>query len=201
MRDGSQDYFVDGELIEYVNDAVADLVARERLVREVASVVVAGGVLPLPTDLLQVRWVSNPSGTEVAWMDESTFFAYKSDAPDWDEEIPLATVYDDTVWIHPAPADGESWAMGYYQTPAAISVDSEDFPLRRVHEARVVHYVRGQCYYRLGEMELGDREIQQYEAGLRPAQAVTDHQVPGRVSLAREANAFDADPESIHRGR
>lgn len=201
MRDTSQEYFVDAELIEYINDAVRDLSSRERLIREVSSVNTSGGALTLPTLALQVRWVQNPDGVEVVWLDESTFFIYQKEEPDWSEDNPLATIYDDKVWLHPAPADGVAWSVGFYGIPTALTAAANTFPLREVHEGRVVHYVRGQCYYRLGEIELADREIAAYNMGLRPAEAIADHQVPGRLAFSREANAFDSDPDSVHRGK
>ena len=200
MRDAAEEFFADAELIDYVNAAIAELASRERLVRESTAVVAAGGGLPIPADFLSVRWVKNPNGEEVAWLDESTFFDYQALNPDWPDDAPLAAIYDDTIWIHPAPANGESWNVGNLAVPAKVTAVGDTFPLRRIWEAKVVAYVQAQMYPRLGEYEMARNREDFFYAGLRPASAVTDHQVPGRINLAREPGIFDTDPEAIHKG-
>lgn len=201
MRDTAQEMFPDPKLIEYINDSITDLCTREPTVREVANVVVATGTLAIPTDVIRIRWVRNPDGVEVAWLDESTFQEYVLGVPDWPSDAPLATAYDEKVFIHPTPDNGTTWTIGYFGIPAVLTADSDTYPLRRVWEPKTVHYLRAQMYYEIAEDELADREMAAYQMGLRPAQAIMDHLVPGRINLAREPNAFDADPESTHRGR
>lgn len=200
MRDTSQEMFPDAKLIEYLNDAITDLVTREPIIREVANVNPTSGNFAIPTDVIRIRWVRNPDGVEAASMDESTFQEYVLGNPDWPSDSPLVTFYDDKGFLHPAPPNGETWTLGYYGYPAAITADSDTFPLRRIWEPKAVHYLRAQMYYEIAEDDLADRELAQYEKGMRPAQALTDHLVPGRITLAREPNAFDADPEATHRG-
>jgi len=200
MRDAAQDFFEDPELISYIVEGLDDLCLRERIIREQTTIVASGGQLALTATMVQARWAKNPDGVEVAWMDESTFFDYQLTYPDWGAEAPLATVYDEKIYIHPAPADGETWTVGYFGIPTAITANSDAFPLQRQWEKKIVRYVRAECYYRLGEVGLGDREMARYEEGLRPADAITDRQVPGKLNFAVEPNAFDADIESIHRG-
>ncbi len=206
MRDSSEEYWPDAELIDYLNEAVVDICARERVIREettVAVTVAAGGVgahLPIPANFLQVRWAKNPDGVEVAWLDESTFFDYKSTNPDWPTSSPLATIYDDKVFLHPQPATAENWSVGNLQIPTLLTLTTDTFPLRRIWEGKCVQYLQCEMYAKDGEFELSRRKHVQYEAGMRPASAVTDHQVPGRVNIALEPNVFDVDPDSIHRG-
>lgn len=199
MRDASEEFYTHAELIDYLNDAIADLAARERLVREETTVAETTGFLAIPASFLQVRWVKDPDGVEVAWLDESTFFSYQDTYPDWPESSPLATIYDDKVWLHPAQT-GENYAVGNLQIPALLTAVGDTFPLRRIWESKCIAYLQSEMYARDGELELSRRKHEQYEAGLRSAQAPTDHQVPGRVAIAREPNAFDADPDSIHQG-
>lgn len=200
MRDSSEEFYTDAELIDYLNDAIADIAARERVVREETSVNSTSGFLAIPADFLSVRWVKDPDGKEVAWLDESTFFSYRDTYPDWPSSDPLATIFDDKIHLHPAPADGVAYAVGNLAIPALVDDTGDTFPLRRIWEGKCVAYLQSEMYARDGEMELSRRKHEMYEAGLRPAQAPTDHQVPGRVALAREPNAFDADPDSIHQG-
>lgn len=200
LRDAGQEFFPDAELIEYMNQAVVDLSARQRLFRSSAALVVASGHIDMTSDMLQIRWAKDEDGIEVSWMDESTFFEYQANFPDWDSAQPLATVYSDAIWIHPTPADGDTFTVGYYGLPAVLTSDASTFPLRRIWEERVVRYIRSECWYKLGEPGMADRERSFYEEGLRPSEAITDHQVPGRMNFAREPNVFDAHPESIHQG-
>jgi hypothetical protein len=200
MRDPDQDYFADSELIAYINECLIDLCIRERLIREQIAVVASSAALPLNADMVQIRWAKSPDAESVKWMDESTFFDYQLTYPSWDLRNPLGTIYDQKIYLHPAPADGDSWTVGYHGIPAEIAADTDTFPLVRQWEEKVVRWVRAECYYRLGEIGLGDRERARYEHGLRPAQATTDRQVPGSLNFALEPNAFDADPDSIHQG-
>lgn len=200
LRDQAQDFFPDPELIEYMNQAIVDLAARQRLLRSAADIAVTSGHIDMTADMLQVRWARDPDGMEASWLDESTFFEYQLAYPDWDSAQPLATVYDDAIWIHPSPDDGDTWSVGYYGLPTALTSDADTFPLRRIFEERVVRYIRSECWYKLGEVAMGDRERSFYEEGLRPSEAITDHQVPGRMSFTREPNVFDSHPESIHQG-
>lgn len=200
MRDTNKEFFSDAEMIGYINEAIEDLCARERLVRETATVVSAAGGLAIAADVLQVRWAKAPTGEEVAWMDETTFFDYQKREPTWPATTPLATIYDDTIWLHPAPANGQNWTVGYYGLPAALTAVGNTFPLRRIWERKAIAWMQYKMFARLDEPQLSQNAHQDYEAGLRPAQAVTDHQVPGRINLAREPNAFDDDPQAIHRG-
>lgn len=200
LRDAAQDFFPDPELIEYMNQAVVDLSARQRLFRDAADLTVTSGHIDMTSDMLQIRWAKDDEGIEVSWMDESTFFEYELNFPDWDSAQPLATVFSDAIWIHPAPADGTVYTVGYYGLPAVLTADTDTFPLRRIWEEKVVRYIRSECWYKLGEPGMGDRERQFYEEGLRPSEAITDHQVPGRMNFAREPNVWDSHPESIHQG-
>lgn len=200
LRDVAQEFFSDAELIDYMNQAVADLSARQRLLRSTSTIATASGHLDMTADMLQVRWVRDPDGVEVGWLDESTFFEYQLIFPDWDSAQPLATIYDDAIYLHPYPVDGENWTVGYYGLPDEMTSDADTFPLRRIWEERVVRYCRSECWYKLGEPNMGDRERSYYEEGLRPSEAITDHQVPGRMSFAREPNSFDSHSESIHQG-
>lgn len=199
MRDASEEFFSDAELIDYLNDAIADLASRERLVREEATIAETTGFLAIPGDFLAVRWVIDPDGTEVVWLDESTFFSYQDIYPDWPTTSPLATIYDDKIWLHPAQT-GESYRVGNLGLPAVVDDVTDTFPLRRIWEGKCVAWLQAEMYARDGELELSRRKHEMYEAGLRPSQAPTDHQVPGKVAIAREPNAFDADPDSIHQG-
>lgn len=200
LRDANQEMFTDAMLIDYMNQAIVDLCARERLIREVSSATTASGTLALPEELLATRWVRDPNGVEVGWMDESTFFDYVANFPDWDSEHPIATIYDNAVQLWPTPPNGETWTIGFYALPATLTADTDTFPLRRLWEEKVVRYIRSECWYALGDVPMADRERQFYEEGLRPAEAITDHQVPGKVNLSREPNVFDVHPESIHMG-
>jgi hypothetical protein len=69
-----------------------------------------------------------------------------------------------------------------------------------VWDRKIVRYVRAQCYYRLAEEDLGDREMTQYAEGLRSSDT-RDRTIGGAVSLTIGGNVFDADPESTHRGQ
>lgn len=200
LRDAAQDMFVDAELLDYMNAAIVDLCARERLFRDVATIPTSGGALAMTDDMLQIRWARTPDGVEVGWLDESTFFEYQITYPDWDSDTPLATVYSDAIWLHPAPDDAESWTVGYYGVPDKMSTTTDVFPLRVLYEEKVVRWARAQCWYRIGEMALADRDMAFYEEGMRPSEAGTDRQVPGRLNFAREPNVFDAEPTSIHQG-
>lgn len=200
MRDAAEAFFTDAELIDYLNDAIADIAARERTTREETTVAVASGVLPIPADFLTVRWAIDPDGVDVAWLDESTFFSYVNTYPDWPSTSPLATIYEDAIHLHPTPANGVNYSVGSLSIPPLVDDVGDTFPLRRIWEGKCVAWLQSEMYSRDGELELSRRKHEQYEAGLRPAQAPTDHQVPGRVALAREPNAFDADPDSIHQG-
>lgn len=200
LRDAAQEFFPDSEMIDYINQSVADLSARQRLLRSVADLTVTSGNVDMTSDMLQVRWAKDVDGIEVAWLDESTFFEYQVTYPDWDSAQPLATIYADAIWIHPTPADGDTFTVGYYGLPAVLTTDTNTFPLRRIWEEKVVRYVRSECWYKLGEPMMGDRERSFYEEGLRPSEAITDHQVPGRMSFSREPNVFDSHSESIHQG-
>lgn len=200
MRDAAKEFFDDTELLAYINESIEDLCARERLFRKVGTIVTAGGGLAIPADLLQTRWAKSPDGDEVSWMDETTFFDYQRLQPDWPATSPLATIYNDTIWIHPEPADGQNWEVGYNGLPAVMAAAGDTYPLRRIWERRTVAYMQYRMWGRLDEPGLSDRSHAEYLEGLRPAQGQTDHQVPGRVNLAREPNVFDDDPLSIHRG-
>lgn len=206
MRDSAEEFYSDAELLDYLNEAIADLCSRERLIREetTIAVTIAAGVvgahLVIPANFLQVRWAKNGDGEEVSWLDESTFFSYKDTYPDWPSTSPLATIYDDKIFLHPGPATAENWYVGNLQTPTVLTATSDTFPLRRIWEGKCVQYLQSEMYARDGELELSRRKHGLYEAGLRPSQAVTDHQVPGRLAIAFEPNVFDVDPEAIHRG-
>ena len=201
MRDASEVYWPDTELLDYLNAAIADLCSRERLVREQTDGTTASdGTIDIPANFLSVRWVKNPNGIEVAWMDESTFFDYVSTYPSWPSTSPIATIFDDKVWLHPNPGAGQTWKMGNLQVPTLLTATNDTFPLRRIWEAKCIAWLQAEMYAKDGEFEMSRRKYAQYEAGLRPAQAVTDHQVPGRVNIAIEPNVFDTDPDSIHRG-
>lgn len=200
MRDAAKTYFGDPEMLAYINESIEDLCSRERLVRSSAAIVAAGGGLPLTADILQVRWAKSPDGDEVAWLDETTFFSYQDADPSWPATSPLATIYSDTIWIHPAPVNGESWSVGYFGLPAVMAAVGATFPLRRIWERKVVAYMQWKMYARLDEPALSQEAHAVYLEGLRPAQSLTDHQVPGRINLAREPNVFDDDPQAVHRG-
>ncbi|HET9672415.1 MAG TPA: hypothetical protein VFQ40_06155 [Actinomycetota bacterium] len=199
MRDASEEFFTDVQLIDALNDAIADLAARERLVREETTIASTTGFLVIPAEFLGVRWVKDPDGVEGTFMVERVFFDYKARNPDWPAESFLYTIFDDKVHIHPAPADGVNYAVGNLQVPAVVDDVNDLFPLRRIWEIKAVQWLQAEMYARDGEYELSRRKFAQYESGLRPAQAPTDHQV-GPLSIAREPNAFDADPDSIHQG-
>jgi hypothetical protein len=197
MRDGSQEYFVDAELIEYINEAMEDLCSKERILSDEGNLSVSAGSAALPAAVLQVRWLRNPDGEEATWLDPSTFNEYQLSETAWDEDEPLATIYDDTVKVWPATTG--TWKLGYWSLPTQMTVDSDTIPLPRIWERRIVRYTRAHCYYRLGEIDLGDREMQQYAEGLRSSDT-NDRTIGGSVSLAVSGNVFDLDPETIHRG-
>jgi hypothetical protein len=200
LRDLAQDFFPNPELIDYLNQSVVDLAARQRLLRKAVNITTSGGTLPMSDDMLQVRWVRDVNGVELGWVDESTFFEYELVFPGGMPGEPLATIYADAIWLQPQPDDGEVWTVGYYGVPDPMTIAEDTYPLRRIWEEKSVRYVRSECWYKLGEPQMGDRERSFYEEGLRPAEAVTDHQVPGRMSFAREPNVFDTHSESIHLG-
>lgn len=202
MRDAAEEMFTDAELLDLLNEAIADLASRQRLVREVSGTINpdANGALAIPADVINVRWAKNPDGVEVSWMDESVFFDYQATFPNWSADSPLATTYDDKVWIHPKPATTEAWTIGYYGVPAALTAVGDTFPLRRTWEAKAVAYLQWRMYQRLDEAGLAREMKSFYEEGLRPADSPTDHQTPGRLNLSREGNVFDNDPDSIHLG-
>lgn len=200
LRDSTQEFFGEPEMIDYMNQAVTDLCTRQRLFRSQTTLTTGSSHLDMADDMLQVRWVKNPDGIEVGWLDESTFFDYQITFPDWDPTTPLATIYDDAIWLHPTVADGESWVVGYYGLPAVLTAGSDTFPLRRQWEEKAVRYIRSECWYKLGEPQMARDERALYEEGLRPSEAMTDRQVPGKLNFSREPNVFDTDPESIHLG-
>ena len=135
MRDSNQEYFVDAELIEYINEALEDLCAKERILSEEGNLTVSSGSGALPANLLQVRWLKNPDGTEAIWLDPSTFNEYQLYSENWSSEDPLATVYDDTVKVWPVN-DG-TWQLGYYTLPAAMTADRRPSPPRRLASGAV----------------------------------------------------------------
>lgn len=198
MRDSAQEYFPDAELIEYINEGIEELCTKLRLLSNEANLTVTNGVANLPADLLQARWLKNPDGLEAAWLDPSTFNDYKENAPYWSADSPLAAIWDEQVRVWPVN-DG-TWQFGYWQLPALLTADTDIFPLARQWERRIVRYVRGQCYYRLGEIDLADREIAVYASGLRPNADTADRNQPGTVTLAMQGNVFDNDPDATHRG-
>lgn len=200
MRDTAREYFPSAELLAYMNEAIEDLCARERLVRAEENVIVAAGVLPLPADLLQTRWLTSPTGDETAWMDETTFHSYVDTDPNRPATSPIASIWEDNIHVHPTPTNGETWVLGYYGLPAVMAAMGSTFPLRRIWERKVVAFMQYRMYGRLDEPQLSADAHAVYLEGLRPAQAITDHQVPGRVNLAREPGIFDTDPQAIHRG-
>jgi hypothetical protein len=198
MRDAAQDFFPDQELLDYINEAADDLALREQLIREQTTLVASGGVLDYTgsPEIAQIRWVKNPNGLEVAFMDESTFFEYQQVGG---TDL-VGTTYDQKIHIDPAPTDGESWTVGYYGLPTPLATDAGTFGLSRQWETKVVAYGKAECYKRLGEIALAAAEEAKYDAGLRPAAFLTDRNTPGRVNFAREANVFDVDVDSIHLG-
>lgn len=197
MRDTAQEFFVDAELIEYVNEAMEDLSAKERILSEEANLSITAGTASLPADLLQIRWLKNPDGIEATWLDPSTFNEYELAGVDWSPDEPLVTVYDNAVKVWPLST--ATWKLGYWSLPTAMTADSDTIPLPRVWDRKIVRYVRAQCYYRLGEEDLGNIEMGQYAEGLRSSDS-RDRTIGGAVALAVSGNAFDMDPESIHRG-
>jgi len=198
LRDSTQEFFGEPELLDYINNAIVDLSARQRLFRNTATINTLDSSIAMTPDMLQVRWARDAGGVEVAWLDESTFFEYQNRVPAPSQF--LATIYGNKIWIHPAVADGEAWTVGYYAIPPALTAGTDDFPLRRLWEEKVVRYCRSECWYKLGETQMGDRERQFYEEGLRPSEAITDHEVPGQLNFARSPNVFDNGRDAIHLG-
>src|SRR5262245_2032640 len=198
LRDSTQEFFTEPEMIEYLNMCAMDLAARQRLLRKFVTVLTTSSSLPMTSDMLQVRWVKDPNNVEVTWLDESTFFEYQNRVPqpsDW-----LATIYNDTIWIHPAVDDGQSWQVGFYAAPELMTQASDTWPLPRLWEEKAVRYCRSECWYKLGEAQMGEHERKCYEEGIRPAEAQTDPQVPGRLNFSREPNVFDNGRDAIHLG-
>lgn len=205
LRDSAQDMFVDAEFVDYLNEAIVDLSARLRLFHEQdASCTITGSVIPLSavgagSDVLQVRWVTSPDGYQAIPVDPTTFKAYQIEDPTRPETDPLYSIWDDTIYLHPLPVNGEVWGVGYYAIPAALTTGADTFPLARTWEAKVVRYLRAQGYYRLGEVSLGDREMSSYEQGL-PLTPLYDRNAPGSLTLTFEMGAFDIDPGAAHQG-
>lgn len=205
MRDTNQSMFGDAELIDYINEAIIDLCARKALVHEEDSTVTATATgLPISSvgggsDVLQIRWVVAPAGYPAVGVDPETLKISQEFDPDRSADEPLYAVWDEYIYLHPAPTAGDSWTVGYYGIPASLTADSDTFPLSRLWEQKAVQYLRSKMWYSLGEIALGDREASNYEDGL-PVGRVIDRNAPGQVNLVWESTVWDSDPEAMHTG-
>lgn len=202
MRDTSQVLFVDGELLTYMNDAMNDLCARERILLKTADLTTTGGALSFGADLIALRWVKDEDGNEIEWSNPTQFFEeVRADALSGDgDDDAIGAVYNQKVYLHPAPVDGTTFEVGYIATATQLTTNGDTFPLPLMWEKKVGHYVRAQAYRRLGEIALSDREMADYEAGLRPSSSSADRTTPGRIDMAQALGPFDLDPDAIHRG-
>lgn len=205
MRDtGATAYFDPDELLGFVNDAQADLSARERLFRSYATVTVQsdaeGAYFELPPQAIAPRWIKDPHGIEVGQLDESTFNEYKNVIPE-DAETYIATYYSDRAFLWPMPVTGTQFSFGFYAVPAKLADPADDISLHQIWEAKLVRFVRAECYLRLGDVQQAAIDKQEYEKGLRPASAAVDRAVPGKINLAFEPGPFDLDLDSTIRGR
>lgn len=205
MRDtGATAYFDPAELLGFVNDAQADIAARERQFRSFATVVVAvdaeGAYFELPPSCIAPRWIRDTHGVEVGQLDESTFNEYKFVIPE-DSETYIATYYGNRCFLWPMPETGTTFSFGFYSVPAKLVDPGEDISLHQIWEAKLIRYVRSECYLRLGDIQNAGVDKAEYEKGLRPASASVDRAVPGKINLAFEPGPFDLPDDSTIRGR
>ena len=203
MRDPSGILLTDDELIAYLNDAQNDLAARQRILLKTDDLTSTGGAIAFGADLLSLRWVKDEDGNEVEWTNATQFFEeVRADAQSGSdtENDKIGAVYNDTIYLQPAPADGTSFEVGYIAAPVQIDDPADTFGLPIIWEKKVVAYMRAQAYRRLGELALSDREMADYEQGLRPSEAAADRTIPGKIEMTQALGPFDLDPDAIHRG-
>jgi hypothetical protein len=198
MRDPDQDFFEDTEMLAYVNEATRDLAARLKLLEKEEAASITGDLIALPDDCLQARWVrADEDDSQVVFLDESTFFAYRS-GTEGTPDAPIATNYADRILTSPA-LEG-TWYLGYYALPPVAASTGEAFPLVALYEDKVVHFARSRCYGRLGDRDMARDEMGLYESGLPGMDRAFQRNRPGLMTISRQGNAFDSDVDSIHRG-
>lgn len=194
LRDAAEEFFTDAEMIEYVNEALVDLAVRQRLLQNEDTLVIASGVATVPANVGDTRYLIDPNGELAVNVTEDVFTSYV-DAGYNDTTHPIWTIVENQIKVYPV-TDG-NWTLGFYALPTEITVVGDTFPYTRKWEQKLVHYVRAECWQRLGELDQHAIERAKYDEGLRrPTYESREHV----VSLAREPNWADMNPRSIHRG-
>ncbi len=198
FRDAAGDFITTAELITYVNEGVQELAGRLRTTHKESPLTTTAGAIAAPADLIGWRWIRNTSNFPGTFMDFDSWLEEKRENAALDADAFVVTTYDEKLQIHPAPADGTSFSVGYYGLPAEITVVADTIPTHRRHDARLVDYVRYRGYQRLGDDGAAGASYSTFEYGLPAPDEDAGRNEPGQISVAWAPGPFDRDLESKH---
>lgn len=199
MRDPDQEFFLPDEMYEYLNEAQRDVAVRQSLFVTEELVAVNNGAITSsdPDNVAGWKWVRDSSGHELSWIDPSLFFRYQ-ESDYADDTIPFVTPVEGELRILPVPDNGVQYTLGYVRMPADVDDSADAVEVPPMYHDKLVAYLRAQCYYRLDNETMGDRELTRYNMGLvEPVRAYSVNR-PGRPVAAIEMTVFDDDPERRH---
>ena len=202
--DGLRDYLREFILIEevkaWLNEAQEDLANRLKITTKyVAGTVTAGGTVPLPADLIEVRALRlGTDNTALEFPDDDVFFnaVENAGAP---QPNTLARITAGVIEILPVPADTTTYRMRYVYRPVDMTADADISPLPIELHIRMVQYARSHGKLREGEQAQAESYMAMYERGLPPPPLGQFRVNPGPVSVGYQPGPFDT-AESIHRG-
>lgn len=197
LRD-SERVFIDATTVtSWLNEAYFDLCARLRYPEVTGTgTTSATGTIALPADFVEAKrlYATNADGTEevLTWVDSDVFLSYSLTG-----DNPLGggifRIWDDTIETYPA-LESQAYTLEYTGQPTQLSSGTDkptDLP-PELH-MRLVQYARGLAKYAEGEMQEGDRYMQQYERGLPDLPRAGWRRVAGPITLIPSPTIVDGE--------
>lgn len=200
-RDASGDFVTDGDITQWINEAIVDVAARQEVVEQQIQDVTTGYVIALPpsgtSEVLNIEsLLLGDDGDDVVFVDTDTWQTYHDAGADPD--YTLGRVFNEAIELYPAPEDGTAYALRFSYVPAPLSAGGDTHALPLHLERKLTDYASAYALYKMDDVTRGDRYMAMYENGLYPVATGRETARPGPMTLVPIAGPFDIDIEAMH---
>jgi hypothetical protein len=199
-RDPDGTFIEDPFILAWMNEAQRDLAARLKLLDATVTGTVSAGVITLPwaTDPQYLEMITlEIAGSKVMFVDTDMFDGYADSATTVGDDTIIARVFNNTVELYPAPANGTAYTLVEKRLPAELTSGDDVVVLPMQLERKIVEYCKFQAMMMLGRTDEASAWLNMYENQLPPPSTGRIGQNPVFLSTQPEATVFDEDARSV----
>lgn len=191
-RDSGANYITDEMIMDWLNEAYTDLVARLKLFDEEVSTTTSGGnTLSFPTDegLLQITSITLGTEDRAVPVDDASWESLTDQG-----DTPAQTVYrvyENQIEFYPTPASGTTVTLRYKSTPERLNSVTDSHELPAQLERKMLEYAKAQCRFADSDFDGGNNWLVLYEQSLPPLSSGRERFFTAPTFVFRRPDSFD----------